>query len=91
MQDKTFKFKLFISGMSVKSGHAVENIKAIGDHYLKGNYELEIIDLTTSKEKASEYQIIAIPTLIKYSPDPVRIMVGDLSNTDKVLKILNVI
>jgi circadian clock protein KaiB len=90
MANSKFKFKLFISGMSVKSSRAIENIKAIGDAQLKGNYELEIIDLAKSKEKAIEYQLIAIPTLIKYQPAPLRTLVGDLSDTKKVLRILEI-
>lgn len=89
-ENDKLKFKLFISGMSVKSGRAIENIKAIGEHHLKGNYELEIIDITIAKEKAVEYQIIAIPTLVKYSPVPSRIFVGDLSDQAKILHILNI-
>ncbi|MES2763258.1 MAG: circadian clock KaiB family protein [Bacteroidota bacterium] len=90
MAHSKLKFKLFISGMSVKSGRAIENIKAIGDNQLKGNYELEIIDLTKTREKAMQYQIVAIPTLIKYEPAPIRTLVGDLSDTKKVLKILEI-
>ena len=84
------KFKLFISGMSVKSVRAIENIKEIGARHLKNNYELEIIDIAVSREKAAEYQIVAIPTLIKVSPEPVRTFVGDLSDHTKILHILNI-
>ena len=84
------KFKLFISGMSVKSGRAIENIKVIGEHHLKGNYELEIIDIAISREKAVEFQIVAIPTLVKFSPGPSRVFVGDLSDHTKILRILNI-
>jgi circadian clock protein KaiB len=90
MAHSKLKFKLFISGMSVKSGRAIENIKAIGDNQLNGNYELEIIDLAKLKEKAIEFQIVAIPTLIKYEPAPLRTLVGDLSDTKKVLRILEI-
>jgi circadian clock protein KaiB len=90
MISEKLKFKLFISGMSVKSGRAIENIRAIGDNQLKGNYELEIIDLTKAREKAIEFQIIAIPTLIKYHPAPLRTLVGDLSDKEKVLRILEI-
>jgi circadian clock protein KaiB len=89
MKDK-LKFKLFISGMSVKSGRAIENIKAIGEKHLNGNYELEIIDLKKAMNKAIEFQIVAIPTLIKYEPAPVRTLVGDLSDKEKVLRILEI-
>jgi circadian clock protein KaiB len=88
--DNNYKFKLFISGMSVKSSRAVENLRHICDDYLDGKFELEIIDISTDKKKAIEYQIFAIPTLIKTGPAPVRILLGDLSDKEKVLKILDI-
>lgn len=81
---------LFVSGMSDKSGHAVENINRICDQYLQGKCELEIIDINRDKQKAVDYQIIGIPTLIKLLPGPKRIIVGDLSDTAKVLRILDI-
>ena len=83
------KFMLFVSGMSVKSGHAIENLRKICDTYLKDNYELEIIDISRDKEQAVIHQIVAIPTLIKTYPEPKRIILGDLSDKEKVLYILN--
>lgn len=83
------KFKLFVSGMSVKSGHAIENLRRICDTYLKENYELEIVDISRDKEQAVIHQIVAIPTLLKINPEPKRIILGDLSDKDKVLRILN--
>lgn len=85
----TNKFILFVSGMSVKSLNAIENITKIGEKYLGGNFELQIIDVTKEKHQAAHYQIIGLPTLIKTDPIPVRTILGDLSETDKVLKILN--
>ncbi len=84
------KFKLFVSGMSVKSGHAIENLRRICDTYLKENYELEIVDISRDKEQAVIHQIVAIPTLLKINPEPKRIILGDLSDKDKVLRILNI-
>ncbi|OIV40129.1 circadian clock KaiB family protein [Flavobacterium johnsoniae] len=83
------KFILFVSGMSVKSGHAIENLRRICDTYLKENYELEIVDISRDKEQAVIHQIVAIPTLLKINPEPKRIILGDLSDKDKVLRILN--
>lgn len=85
-----YTFILFISGMSVKSVHAIENLRHICDTYLAGNYALEIIDITSNKQKAVDYQIIAIPTLIKTGPEQSRKILGDLSDTEKVLKILDI-
>lgn len=84
------RFILFVAGMSVKSGHAIENLRRICDKYLKNNYDLEIIDISRDKEQAIIHQIVAIPTLIKTSPEPKRIILGDLSDKAKVLKILNI-
>lgn len=89
MASGKYEFILFISGMSVKSVHAIENIKAICTHYLKNNFELRIIDINLEREAALEYEIFAIPTLIKQSPVPKRIILGDLSDKEKVLKILD--
>ncbi|PXY46765.1 circadian clock KaiB family protein [Flavobacterium hydrophilum] len=83
------KFILFVSGMSVKSGHAIENLRRICDKHLQGNYELDIIDISRDTEQAVAHQIVAIPTLIKTYPAPRRIIIGDLSDQEKVLKILN--
>lgn len=83
------KFMLFVSGMSVKSGHAIENLRIICDKYFSNNYELEIIDISRDTEQAVIHQIVAIPTLITVSPGPRRIILGDLSDKEKVLKILN--
>lgn len=83
------KFMLFVSGMSVKSGHAIENLRIICDKYLTDNFELEIIDISRDKEQAVIHQIVAIPTLIKIGPAPRRIILGDLSDREKVLQILN--
>ena len=84
------QFTLFVSGMSVKSGHAIENLRKICDTYLKDNYEVEIIDISRDKEQALIHQIVAIPTLIRTHPAPRRIILGDLSDTEKVLYILNI-
>ncbi|WP_428229402.1 circadian clock KaiB family protein [Flavobacterium sp.] len=84
------KFMLFVSGMSVKSGHAIENLRKICDHYLANNYDLEIIDISRDTEQAVIHQIVAIPTLIRTNPLPKRIILGDLSDKQKVLRILNI-
>lgn len=90
VSEKHYKFILFISGMSVKSVNALENLRKICDTHFKDNFELEIIDINKDTSLAASNQIIALPTLIKIKPDPKRIMVGDLSDTVKVLKILDV-
>lgn len=88
--DGRYKFLLFVSGMSVKSVHAIENLRAICDTYLKDNFELEIIDISRHKEQAVVHQIVAIPTLVKIQPLTRRIILGDLSDTKKVLTLLDI-
>jgi circadian clock protein KaiB len=83
------KFILFVTGMSVKSGNAIENFRKICESHLQGKFELEIVDISRDKEKAKMYQIIGIPTLIRTYPAPQRMILGDLSDTPKVLKVLN--
>jgi len=90
MAKENYKFILFVSGMSVKSVRAVENLKLICDTHLKNRFELEIIDISKNADPAVKYQVFAIPTLIKVEPAPLRTLVGDLSNTEKVLKILDI-
>jgi circadian clock protein KaiB len=86
---KTYHFLLFVSGMSEKSVRAIENLRKIGDEFFPNDYEVEIIDISREPLQAANYEIIGIPTLIKFTPDPKRIILGDLSDREKVLRILN--
>jgi len=85
-----YHFMLFVSGMSVKSVNALENLRRICDKYLPGQFEIQIIDISKEKDQAVKYQIIAIPTLIKTAPNHPRTILGDLADTEKVLKILDI-
>lgn len=76
---------LYITGVTPNSTRAVINLKEICEHYLKGRYELLIIDLYQQPELASRDQIIAAPTLVKKHPQPLRRLVGDLSDRERVL------
>jgi circadian clock protein KaiB len=77
--------KLYVAGQSPKSVNAISNIKNICDEHLQGRYELEVIDLYQQPQLAQGEQIIAIPTLIRKLPLPLRRIIGDLSNTERVL------
>ena len=88
---KKNQFILFVSGMSDKSAHAVENLRKIADTYFTDDYEIEIIDISRDKDQAINFQIIGIPTLIRIAPEPKRIILGDLSNKEKVLRLLDII
>lgn len=81
--------RLFVTGISPNSVRAINNINAICEQYLKGRYELEIIDIYKFPSLAITEDIIAVPLLIKKFPLPHDRMIGDLSNTEKVLKLLN--
>lgn len=92
--DNAFKEKyvlrLFITGMTPNSKRAVENIKKICEEYLEGRYELQVIDIYQQPSLAEGEQIIAAPTLIKIFPLPLKRLIGDMSNTEKVLQGLNI-
>jgi circadian clock protein KaiB len=82
---ETYVLRLYITGMTPRSTRAIENIRAVCEEHLKGRYELEIIDIYQHPNLAKGEQIIAAPTLIKKLPVPLRRMVGDLSNKERVL------
>jgi circadian clock protein KaiB len=86
----TYLFRLFITGASPNSARAVANIRQICESYLKDNYVLEIVDVYQQKEIAEREQLIALPLLIKKQPLPVRRLIGDLSDTRKVLSELGI-
>ena len=79
---------LFITGATPNSTRAVRNIKEICEQYLKGRYELLIVDIYQQPELAQREDLIGVPTLIKRSPGLVRRLVGDLSDRERVLKAL---
>jgi circadian clock protein KaiB len=81
---------LYIAGQTQKAARAIENINKYYQEHLQDGYSLEVIDLKKHPELASSEQIIAIPTLIRKLPAPVRILVGDLSDKEKVLVGLNI-
>lgn len=83
--------KLFVTGILPNSARAVVNIQAICEQYLKGRYELEIIDIYQQPSLALTEDIIAVPVLIKKFPLPEGRMIGDLSDIEKVLQGLDVI
>lgn len=82
--------QLFVTGISLNSVRAIANIKHICDQYLPGQYTLEIIDVHQQKALAEREQLIALPLLIKRLPLPERRLIGDLSDTKKVLSGLGI-
>jgi len=77
--------RLYIAGQSPKSIAAITNLRRICDQHVPGRYEVEIVDLLRNPELARADQIVAIPTLVKKLPTPVRHIIGDLSATDRVV------
>ena len=77
--------RLYIAGATIQSGVALKNIKKICEEHLQGRYELEVIDIYQHTENMIEENIVAVPTLIKELPLPLQKMIGNLSNTEKVL------
>lgn len=77
--------RLFVTGTTSQSVKAISNIKHICEEHLKGKYDLEVVDLYQQPELAQGEQIIAAPTLIKKLPLPLRRIIGDMSNTERVL------
>jgi circadian clock protein KaiB len=77
--------RLYVAGQTPKSLRALANLKRICEEHLAGKYHIEIIDLLENPQLASADQILAIPTLIRKLPEPVRKIIGDLSNVERVL------
>jgi circadian clock protein KaiB len=86
-----FQLTLFVTGGSPNSVRAINNLMVICEQYLRGRYELEVIDVYQRPEMAKQEQIIALPTLIKKQPGPLRRLVGDMSDTSKVLRGLGIV
>jgi circadian clock protein KaiB len=76
---------LYVTGMTPRSAHSIKNLQAICDEYLEGRYDLEVIDIYQQPLLTKGEQIIAAPTLIKMLPLPVRRLVGDMSDRERVL------
>jgi circadian clock protein KaiB len=86
---KTWELRLYVAGQTPKSLAAFANLKKICEEHLAGQYHIEIIDLLKEPQLASGDQILAIPTLVRKLPQPIRKIIGDLSNTERVLVGLN--
>jgi circadian clock protein KaiB len=85
-QRKQFVLRLYVTGLSPRSTQAINTIKLICEEELQGHYDLEVIDLVKQPELAREADIVAAPTLIKQLPLPLRRLIGDLSDKERVLR-----
>jgi len=87
---RVYKLRLYVAGQTPKSIRAFANLKALCEEHLKGSYQIEVVDLLEHPQLARGDQIVAIPTLVRQLPPPVRKIIGDLSITERVLVGLDV-
>lgn len=85
LSNQVYHLRLYVAGQTQKSMEAFENLKKITEEHLKGRYTIEVIDLTKNPKLARGDQILATPTLVRKLPPPIRKIIGDLSNKEKVL------
>jgi len=82
---KTYQLRLYVAGQTPKSLAAFANLKKLCEEHMPGQYDIEVIDLLKKPQLASGDQILAIPTLVRKLPEPIKKIIGDLSNTERVL------
>ncbi len=80
-----WQLRLYVAGMTSKSLSAFANLKRICEEYLEGKYSIEVIDLMVNPQLAKGDQILALPTLVRRLPEPIKKIIGDLSDTERVL------
>jgi circadian clock protein KaiB len=84
-QDKAYRLRLYVAGQTPKSVLALANLQQICEEHLQGRYEIEVIDLLVNPQLAQGDQILALPTLVRRLPEPIKKIIGDLSNKERVL------
>jgi circadian clock protein KaiB len=84
-KDALWELRLYVAGQTPRSLAAFSNLKTICEEHLKGEYHIEIVDLLQDPRLAKGHQILAIPTLVRKLPTPIKKIIGDLSNTERVL------
>jgi circadian clock protein KaiB len=82
---QTYELRLYVAGQTPKSVLALANLRQICEAHLHGRYEIEVIDLMQNPQLAQGDQILAVPTLVRRLPEPIKKIIGDLSNTERVL------
>ena len=80
-----WELRLYTAGQSPKSLAALSNLKRVCEEHLAGRYSIEVVDLLKNPRLAKDHEIVAIPTLVRKLPEPLRKLVGDLSNTERTL------
>ena len=84
-EKKEWELRLYVAGMTPKCTEAFANLKKLCEEHLKGCYSIEIVDLLENPKLAQGDQILAIPTLVRKLPEPIKKIIGDLSDTERVL------
>src|SRR6185295_814976 len=82
---QTYELRLYVAGQTPKSVLALANLRQICEEHLHGRYQIEVIDLMENPQLAQGDQILAVPTLVRRLPEPIKKIIGDLSNTERVL------
>jgi circadian clock protein KaiB len=90
-EEQTWELRLYVAGKTPKSVTAINNLNKYCEEHLQGKYKIEVIDLLLQPQLAEGDQIFAVPTLVRKVPVPIRKIIGDLSNEEKVLVGLNII
>jgi circadian clock protein KaiB len=85
MADAEFDLRLYVAGQTPKAVRAFANLRKICDEHLAGRYRIEVIDLLEDPQLGRGDQILALPTLVRRLPEPIKKIIGDLSNTERVL------
>jgi circadian clock protein KaiB len=85
-----YQLRLYVAGQTPKSVAAMDNLQKICDTHLAGRYKIEVIDLLVNPQLAAGDQILAVPTLVRHLPEPIKKIIGDLSNQERVLVGLDV-
>ena len=89
--EKKWELRLYVAGKTDRSVTALRNLQKYCEEHLKGQYKIEVVDLLEKPQLAEGDQILAVPTLVRKVPEPIRKIIGDLSNEEKVLVGLNII
>jgi circadian clock protein KaiB len=84
-RDRHWVLRLYVAGLTPRSVQAIANLRAICDEHLAGRYEMEVVDIYQNPQATRDEQVVAAPTLVKSLPPPVRRIVGDLSDSERVL------
>jgi circadian clock protein KaiB len=84
-RSREFLLRLYVAGQSARSAAALNNLEAICEQHLAGRYQIEVIDLVTHPQLARGDQIVAVPTLVRRLPPPMKKIIGDLSSEERVL------